>query len=60
MPASLEGKVVIVTGSGGGIGAVIAARFAKEGARVVVSDRHRGAAEAVVSASPARAQSRLM
>ncbi|TQC37547.1 SDR family NAD(P)-dependent oxidoreductase, partial [Rhodococcus sp. WS4] len=52
MPASLEGKVVIVTGSGGGIGAVIAARFAKEGARVVVSDRHCGAAEAVVSRIP--------
>lgn len=52
MPTTLEGKVVIVTGSGGGIGAVIADRFAKEGARVVVSDRHRGAAEAVASRIP--------
>ncbi|NMN98376.1 SDR family oxidoreductase [Antrihabitans stalactiti] len=49
MSATLEDKVVIVTGSGGGIGAVIAARFAKEGARVIVSDRDRGAAEAVAS-----------
>jgi NAD(P)-dependent dehydrogenase (short-subunit alcohol dehydrogenase family) len=34
----LEGKVVVVTGSGGGIGRDIALAMAREGARVVVND----------------------
>src|SRR5947209_19294619 len=42
----LEGKVAIVTGSGGGIGREHALLFAREGAKVVVndlgSDRHGG------------------
>ena len=42
----LEGKVAVVTGSGGGIGREHALLFAREGARVVVndlgSDRHGG------------------
>lgn len=33
-----DGKVVVVTGSGGGIGAATAAAFAARGARVVVND----------------------
>jgi NAD(P)-dependent dehydrogenase (short-subunit alcohol dehydrogenase family) len=33
----LEGKVAIITGAGIGIGEAIAHKFAKEGARVVVS-----------------------
>jgi NAD(P)-dependent dehydrogenase (short-subunit alcohol dehydrogenase family) len=37
MAGRLEGKVAIVTGAGTGIGEAIAHRFAKEGARVVVS-----------------------
>jgi D-sorbitol dehydrogenase (acceptor) len=35
----LEGKVAIVTGGSGGIGAAICRRYAAEGARVVVADR---------------------
>src|SRR5438874_3175849 len=42
----LEGKIAIITGSGGGIGREHALAFAKEGAKVVVndlgSDRHGG------------------
>ncbi|MCH2169760.1 glucose 1-dehydrogenase [Myxococcota bacterium] len=40
----LKGRVAIITGSGQGIGRGIAHRFAKEGARIVVSDWkvHRG------------------
>lgn len=35
---SMEGKVALVTGAGSGIGRVTALAFAREGARVVVSD----------------------
>ncbi|CAG2174482.1 unnamed protein product [Oppiella nova] len=35
------GKVVLITGSGGGIGAVTAVEFARLGAQVVVTDRRR-------------------
>lgn len=35
----LQGKVVVITGSGGGIGAECARRFASEGAKVVVNDK---------------------
>lgn len=34
----LSGKVAIVTGGGGGFGKGIAAKFAKEGAKVVIAD----------------------
>lgn len=46
----LKGKLVVVTGGGGGIGAATCLRFAQEGARVVVFDIDAKAAEAVVAA----------
>src|SRR4029450_7072333 len=36
--ASLENKVAIVTGGGGGIGGAIARHFAREGAKIAVAD----------------------
>ena len=43
----LEGRHVVITGAGSGIGRALARRFAAEGARtVVVADLDRGAAEA--------------
>ncbi|MFN2629229.1 MAG: SDR family NAD(P)-dependent oxidoreductase [Gaiellaceae bacterium] len=40
-----DGKVAIVTGGGGGIGAAVCGVFAREGARVAVLDLDRGLAE---------------
>ena len=40
-----EGRVVIVTGGGSGIGAAVARRFAREGASVVVADIDRDRAD---------------
>ena len=37
-PGMVEGKVVVVTGAGGGIGRDIALAMAREGAKVVVND----------------------
>lgn len=42
----LDGKVVVVTGGSMGIGEAIAAKFASEGAAVVVASRDHGRAEA--------------
>jgi rhamnulose-1-phosphate aldolase/alcohol dehydrogenase len=47
-PRSLEGKVALVTGGGGGIGTATARRFLAEGACVVLTDRDADALAAVV------------
>lgn len=46
---SVNGKVVIVTGGGSGIGAAGARRLAAEGATIVVADRNEAAAEGVAA-----------
>ncbi|WOF24274.1 SDR family NAD(P)-dependent oxidoreductase [Microbacterium betulae] len=45
----LAGKTALVTGSATGIGHAVAARFAAEGARVVIADRDGEAAEAAAA-----------
>jgi NAD(P)-dependent dehydrogenase (short-subunit alcohol dehydrogenase family) len=44
-----DGRVVVVTGGGGGIGAAISEEFARAGARVAVWDVNRDTAEAVAA-----------
>ncbi|MBV1705253.1 MAG: SDR family NAD(P)-dependent oxidoreductase, partial [Hyphomicrobiales bacterium] len=44
-----DGRTVIITGAGGGLGRAYAQTFAAEGANVVVNDIRRQAAEAVVA-----------
>ena len=51
--ASLEGKVVAITGAGRGLGRAHALAFAAEGAKVVVNDLGVGPDGAGASASPA-------
>jgi len=50
MHESLKDKVVIVTGSGGGIGRAIAERFAEQRSKVVVNDINADAVDEVVAA----------
>jgi NAD(P)-dependent dehydrogenase (short-subunit alcohol dehydrogenase family) len=47
MPGRLEGKVCVITGAGGGMGADAASLFTEEGARVCVADVNFTAAEGV-------------
>lgn len=53
-PAALVGRVALVTGAGGEIGGAIAARYAREGACVVVGDLRLDAAQAQAAAIAGR------
>jgi NAD(P)-dependent dehydrogenase (short-subunit alcohol dehydrogenase family) len=50
MTGRLEGKIAVVTGAGGGLGAAMSARFAEEGAIVVCQDLDEAAASRSVDA----------
>ena len=50
MPGRFDGKILLVTGGGGGIGRAVAARFASEGARIALVDRDERALKESVTA----------
>lgn len=51
----LDGAGIVITGAGSGIGAALAARFAAEGARLVLADRNAAAVSAVAKRLGAQA-----
>jgi meso-butanediol dehydrogenase/(S,S)-butanediol dehydrogenase/diacetyl reductase len=49
----LKGKVALITGGGGGIGAAISERFVKEGAKICITGRRQKLLEAMAKKLPA-------
>ena len=49
MAGMLDGKTVLITGGGGGIGRAAALAFAREGARIALADANRNAAQDTVA-----------
>ena len=60
MAGMMEGKVVVVTGSGGGIGREIALAMAAAGARVIVADIGASLSGEGGSATPAQQTKQLI
>jgi NAD(P)-dependent dehydrogenase (short-subunit alcohol dehydrogenase family) len=56
MAGILEGKAVVITGGGTGIGEAIARAFAAEGARILIAGRRREALDTVAKETGARVQ----
>jgi NAD(P)-dependent dehydrogenase (short-subunit alcohol dehydrogenase family) len=52
MDYGLAGRVVVLSGAAGGIGAALAAAFAAQGARLVLIDRHYARLEALAASLP--------
>ena len=48
----LDGKVALITGAGGGIGAAIAERFVADGARICITGRHQEKLDNVAACLP--------
>ena len=55
---TLDNKVAIVTGGGGGIGGAIVQRFAREGAKLAVADINRTQPKRASKKSPTAAATR--
>jgi NAD(P)-dependent dehydrogenase (short-subunit alcohol dehydrogenase family) len=60
MPGMLEGKVAVVTGSGGGIGREIAIMMAGQGAKVIINDVGASLSGEGLSATPAQQTKQLI
>jgi len=60
MPGMMEGKVVVVTGSGGGIGREIALAMATAGAKVIINDVGASLSGEGQSATPAQQTKQLI
>jgi NAD(P)-dependent dehydrogenase (short-subunit alcohol dehydrogenase family) len=56
----LEGKVAIVTGAAGGIGAAAAVRLAQEGARLVLTDANQQGVQSVAEELDERTSVRVL
>ena len=60
MPGMLQGKVAVVTGSGGGIGREIAVMMAGQGAKIIINDVGASVSGEGASANPAQQTKQLI